>query len=97
MRKAGFFAPIILASTVVLGSVGCTEVTAPSPTTELGRLIARESLTAADGNQVPCCTVTSSGRQVTIVGGALSLYALAHVFVDAYLRERRKTPPPTSR
>jgi hypothetical protein len=41
-------------------------------------LIARESLTVADGNQVLCCTGTSSAGQVTLVSGGLSLYALAH-------------------
>jgi hypothetical protein len=78
MRKARSLAPIILASAVVLGLAECAESTAPAA---LGRLIARESLTAADGSPVPCCTVTSSGGRVTIVGGALSLYASAH-YVD---------------
>jgi hypothetical protein len=80
MRNARSLAQFILASAAVLSLADCrTEPTAP--TAALGPLIARESLTVADGDQVPCCTVTSSDARVTIVGGALSLYALAH-FVD---------------
>jgi hypothetical protein len=70
--------PVGLASAMVLCLGACSEPTTPSAPTELGRLIARGSLTVVDGNQVPCCTVTTSGVRVTVLGGALSLYALAH-------------------
>jgi hypothetical protein len=66
----------MLACVAVLGLADCAEPTAP--TAALGRLIARETLMVADGNQVPCCTMTSSDSSVTIVGGALSLHAAAH-------------------
>jgi hypothetical protein len=75
---ARLWAPIGLASAMVLASAACTEPTTPSGATELGRLIARGSLTVVDGNPIPCCTVTTSGVRATILGGVLNLYALAH-------------------
>lgn len=69
---------VLVGSATVLGLAACSEPTAP---TTFGRLIARAPLTLADGNQLPCCTVTSPRGSVTVVGGALSLYASAH-YVD---------------
>ena len=78
MTKPRRWGPIVLASAMVLGLAACAEPTTPSAPLELGRLIARGSLTVVDGNQIPCCTVTASGARVTILGGTLSLYRLAH-------------------
>jgi hypothetical protein len=77
MKQARSLAPFVLAAVAGLGLADCSEPTGPADLT-LGALIARESLTVADGDQVPCCTVISSGTQVTILGGALSFYAAAH-------------------
>ncbi len=78
MTIAKLRAPVRLAAAMVLGLAACAEPTAPGAPTELGRLIARGSLTVVDGNQIPCCTVTASGVRTTVLSGALSLYALAH-------------------
>ena len=78
MTKARRWAPIVLASAMVLSLAACAEPTSPSPPTELGRLIARGSLIVVDGSPIPCCTVAASGARVTILGGELNLYQLAH-------------------
>ena len=74
MAKARSVAAIVLRSVLLFGFARCTEATGPSG---LGPLIARQSLIAADGKQLPCCTTTSSDGSVTLVGGALSLYTYA--------------------
>jgi len=64
------------ATVVVLAA--CAGTAPTSQTAALGREIARGSLTAADGHQLPCCAADSSGAHVTIVGGVLTFYASAH-------------------
>ena len=71
-------AALALAGGLLLGPAGCVYSTAPPPVAELGHRIARDSLTAVDGRELPCCTVTASGAEVTIVAGELRFYALAH-------------------
>lgn len=78
MRIARRCARIGLVSTMVLGLVSCADSTAPSAAPESGRLIASGALTGVDGNPLPCCTVTTSGVRVTVLGGTLELHALAH-------------------
>jgi len=77
MRKDARLPQVIGWCAAVLAVAACAE-SSTAPTEPLGRVIARDSMTAADGKLLPCCGVDASGAHVTIVGGALTFYALAH-------------------
>jgi len=78
MPRARASATLTVTCGLLLGLAACADPTAPPPVAELGHSIARDSLTAVDGHELPCCTVTASGERVTIVAGELRYYALAH-------------------
>jgi hypothetical protein len=68
MRNALFIGLVSLAA--------CSE-SATAPSAAKGRIIARDSLTANDGNLLPCCTGDSGGAHVTITGGTFTFHAAA--------------------
>ncbi len=77
MRKAARLPQVIGSCAALLALAACAE-SSTAPREPLGRVIARDSLTAVDGKLLPCCGVDASGAQVTIVGGTLTFYASAH-------------------
>ena len=77
MRRHARLPQVIGWCAAVLALAACAD-SSTAPREPLGSVIARDSLTAADGQLLPCCGVDASGAHVTIVGGALTFYAFAH-------------------
>ena len=67
----------ILLLTALLFSAGCSLTSPSDPKEGVGPVVARYTLTAEDGNPLPCCAVDSTGVRISVVGGALTFHAPA--------------------
>jgi hypothetical protein len=78
MTRSGAALRVVVAM-AVLSVAGCdTMPTSPALLApEVGPMIARDSLVAVDSQPLPCCSVDSAGRTVTVVGGTLTFHRLA--------------------
>ena len=78
--------PLAICAALAVGA--CESPTSTSSSSDVGAVVALDSLRIVDSQGVPCCAVDSAGGRVTILGGTLTFRRYAH-FTDTAI-----TPAP---